>query len=167
MRGFVLVGGWPGSGKTTLSRALAASLGVDYLSKDDAKEALMDALGTPATVEESRRLGRAAVTVTLRLARGCRAAVIDSTWYPYAAPLVAALAGPLVELRCVLPVEVARSRYRARSRDRRHLDAVRTDAELWGDVVAPLGVGTLIEVDTEHPVQLARLTRRVREALGG
>ncbi len=35
---FVLVGGWPGSGKTTLSQALAAEFGIDCLSKDDFKE---------------------------------------------------------------------------------------------------------------------------------
>ena len=52
----MLVGGWPASGKTTLARALAVELGAPYLSKDEVKEALMDALGTPATVEESRRL---------------------------------------------------------------------------------------------------------------
>jgi len=34
----VLVGGWPGSGKTTLSQALAAEFGIDCLSKDDFKE---------------------------------------------------------------------------------------------------------------------------------
>jgi predicted kinase len=38
MEGFVLVGGWPGSGKTTLSRALAGELGFDGLSKDEFKE---------------------------------------------------------------------------------------------------------------------------------
>ena len=41
MRGYVLVGGWPASGKSTLSRALAVQLGVAYLSKDELKEALM------------------------------------------------------------------------------------------------------------------------------
>ncbi|MFT4296238.1 MAG: AAA family ATPase [Micropruina sp.] len=165
MRGFVLVGGWPGSGKTTLSRALAAALAVDYLAKDDAKEALMDALGAPHGVEESRRLGRAAVAATLRLAQGCRAAVIDSTWYPYTAPLVAALPGPFVELRCTVPVEVARRRYRSRLRDPRHLDADRSEAELWGSPVEPLGVGPLIEVDTAHHIAIDRLAERVRATL--
>ena len=64
----MLVGGWPASGKTTLARGLAAELGTSYLSKDEVKEALMDALGTPATVEESRRLGMAAVHAVLRVA---------------------------------------------------------------------------------------------------
>ena len=114
MRGYVLVGGWPASGKTTLSRALARELDVAYLSKDEVKEALMDMLGGPTSVPESRRLGRAAVAAVLRAARGCPAAVIDSTWYPYAAPLVDSPVGPFVEVRCQVDLDVARERYRRR-----------------------------------------------------
>ena len=104
MEGFVLVGGWPGSGKSTLSLALADELGIDCLAKDEFKEDLMDHSGAPATVEESRELGRAAVEATLRAAEGRTAAVIDSTWYPYALPLVRRLPGPFVEVRCRLDV---------------------------------------------------------------
>src|SRR6476469_2901115 len=100
MDGFVLVGGWRGSGKTTLSRALAAELGVACLSKDALKEALMNEAGAPDTVEESRARGRAAVEALLLAAQERTAAVVDSTWYPYSLPLVRRLAGPFVEVRC-------------------------------------------------------------------
>lgn len=129
MRAFLLVGGWPGSGKTTLSRALASELGIPCLSKDVVKEALMDALGAPSTVEESRELGRAAVFAVLGAARGCQGAVIDSTWYPYSEPLVRALPGPVVEVRCRIPLDLARDRYRNRFRDERYLDRLRIEAE--------------------------------------
>jgi predicted kinase len=165
MKGFVLVGGWPGSGKTTLSRGLASSLGVPYLSKDAVKESLMDALGAPASVEESRALGRAAVFAILRAAQGCQAAVIDSTWYSYSEPLVRALPGPVVKVRCRVPLEVARERYRTRLRDERHLDQLRTEAELWGSEVAPLGVGPLVEVTTNGPLDTAQLATYLRAAL--
>lgn len=165
MKAFVLVGGWPGSGKTTLSRALALELGIPYLSKDVLKEALMDALGAPATVEESRELGRAAVFAVLGAARGCHGAVIDSTWYPYSEPLVRALPGPVVEVRCKLPLDVARARYHDRIRDERHLDRLRIEAELWGSDVAPLGVGPLVEVNTGEPVDPANVADAVRSAL--
>ena len=135
VKGFVLVGGWPGSGKTTLSRALASSLDVPYLSKDAVKESLMDALGAPSSVEESRVLGRAAVFAVLRAAQGCQGAVIDSTWYPYSESLVRALPG------------------------------LRTEAELWGDEVAPLGVGPLVEVTTIRPVDAAQLATYLRASL--
>jgi len=162
---FVLVGGWPASGKTTLARALAAELDLAYLAKDEVKEALMDALGAPADVEESRRLGRAAVHALLRMARGCDGAVLDSTWLDYTRPLVAALRGPVVEVRCLATLEVVRARYVARVRDPRHLDAARTEDELWGQRVAPLGVGRLFEVDTCRPVDIPLVARCIGEAI--
>lgn len=165
MRGYVLVGGWPASGKTTLSRALARELDIAYLSKDEVKEALMDVLGEPPSVPESQRLGRAAVATVLSTARGCPAAVIDSTWYPYAAPLVDLLVGPFVEIRCQVDVDVARERYKRRRRDARHLDDQRTEDELWGEPVQPLGVGPLVVVDTTGPVDVPGVASQVRAAL--
>ena len=129
---YVLVGGWPGSGKTTLARALAPELGLAYLGKDDLKESLWEQLGAPTSVEDSRRLGEAAVRILLRLARDCPGAVIDSTWYAYTRPLVAQLPGRIVEVRCLVSIETARARYAARRRGAGHLDDQRTEAELWG-----------------------------------
>jgi predicted kinase len=165
MTGFVLVGGWPASGKSTLSRALAAELGIAYLAKDEVKEALTDQLGAPASVAESQRLGAAAVAAVLRVAQGCPGAVVDSTWYPYSLALVRQLPGPFVEVRCRLDVQLARERYRSRHRDERHLDDRRTEQELWGAEVEPLGVGPLIEVDTTGPVDVVALAGRVRAGL--
>lgn len=167
MKVFALVGGWPASGKTTLARALASELRIAYLSKDEMKEALMDQLGAPESIEESRRLGRAAVGAVLRAARGCPAAAIDSTWYPYSLPLVRELPGPFVEIRCRVGLDIARERYRTRRRDARHLDHVRTEDELWGTEVPPLGVGPLLEVDTGAPVDVNALARRVEELAAG
>ncbi|HSE08043.1 MAG TPA: AAA family ATPase [Nocardioidaceae bacterium] len=162
MVGFVLVGGWPASGKTTLARGLASELSVPYLSKDEVKEALMDALGAPSTVEASRELGRAAVSAVLRAAGGCTSAVIDSTWLPYSLPQVDELHGPFVEIRCRVDVQLARKRYHERVRDDRHLDRLRTEEELWGREVAPLGVGPVLAVDTAEPVDVPALAERVR-----
>lgn len=159
------MGGWPGSGKTTLSVALAAELGVPYLAKDVVKEALMDALGAPGDVEGSRALGRAAVHAVTAVAAQCPGAVVDSTWLPYALPLAQALPGPVVEVRCVVPVAVARERYRTRVRDPRHLDALRNSDELWGTEVAPLGLGPLLAVDTVGPVDVSAVAATVRTLL--
>jgi adenylate kinase family enzyme len=58
---FVLVAGQPGSGKTTLAGPLATKLRLPLIAEDVIKEVLMQTLGTPASVAESRVLGRAAV----------------------------------------------------------------------------------------------------------
>lgn len=163
---FVLVGGWPGSGKSTLAAALGPRLGLPVLMKDEVKEVLADGLGVPRTVAESRRLGRAAVLAVLRVACRCPGAVLDSTWFDYTRPLVAALPGPVVEVRCVVPMEVARSRYHARARGRHgsHLDLARDDAELWGEPVHPLGIGPLVEVDTAVPTDVPAVAADIRRA---
>jgi predicted kinase len=163
---FVLVGGWPAAGKSTLARALAEELAIPCLSKDAVKESLMDALGAPTTVEESRRLGEAAVRALLGLARECRdGAVIDSTWFAYTRPLVLGLPGSVVEVRCRTDLETVRQRHRGRVRDPRHLDDARTEDELWATEVPPLGVGPLVEVDTTDPVDVRALADRVRAAI--
>lgn len=121
----------------------------------------MDVLGAPTTVEESRDLGRAAVVATLRAASGCRPAVIDGTWFPASSPLVRRLQGPIVEIRCQAPIDVVRRRYQERVRDDRHLDHLRTEEELWGNEVPPLGVGPLLEIDTTQPVEIAVVSEQV------
>ena len=64
----------------------------------------------------------------------------------YALPLARSLPGRLAEVHCTVPRDLARARYRARAAGRHagHLDADRTDTELWGEPVRPLGVGPVI-----------------------
>jgi predicted kinase len=163
----VLVAGWPGSGKSTLAAALAARLGLPLLAKDEIKEALMDGLGRPQTVADSQRLGKAAVLTLLRVARHCPGAVLDSTWFDYALPLARTLPGRIVEVRCMVPVELAMARYRARTSRRHpgHLDADRGDAELWGAPSRPLGLGPVVTVDTSGPVDTAHLIAALAHVL--
>lgn len=166
----MLVGGPPGSGKTTLSVKLADELGLCLLSKDAVKDALMEALGRPADLEESRRLGRAAVHAVLASARTARpGSVIDSTWFDYARPLVARLEGPLIEVRCVLDEAEALRRYRARSAAGLggHLDAQRPLEELRDPELSQLlGVGPAVTVDTSGPVDVPALAARIRQLSG-
>ncbi|MBV9144249.1 MAG: hypothetical protein JO115_25580 [Pseudonocardiales bacterium] len=86
----------------------------------------------------------------LRVAQRCPGAVMDSTWFDYTRPLLTALPGQLVEVRCVISRQLARSRYyaRATSRHHGHLDLARSEEELWGQPSDPLGVGPLITVGT-------------------
>lgn len=74
--------------------------------------------------------------------------------------------GTIVEVRCRVPRDVARERHLRRARDERHLDGLRDEAELWGEEVAPLDLGPLLEVDTSGDVDVAGLAAVVRSALG-
>lgn len=164
---FVLVTGPPGSGKSTLAVPLAAELGLPLIAKDAIKEVLMDTLGTPATVEESRVLGRAAVGTMLAVAHASQGAVLESNFARYAIPSLKTLPGRIIEVRCHCPRDVALARYRARAADRHpgHLDALRDESELWNDeLLAPLGLGPRIEVDTAREVDLDSVAAEIRAA---
>jgi len=94
---FVLIAGPPGSGKTTLARPLASTLGLPLIAKD-------------AKVKE--------------------------------------LPGPIVEIRCRCPRQVALQRCRARS----------------AELLRSLGLGRLIDVDTTGDFDVASLAREVLRA---
>lgn len=58
----------------------------------------------------------------------------DSAGEGSALSLVRELPGPFEEIRCQVPIELVRQRYRERVRDDRHLDHLRSEEELWGEV---------------------------------
>jgi len=165
----VLVGGPPASGKSTLAAALAGELGLPLLSKDVVKDALMAALGAPRGRRDvpPDRACRGA----RRAARTARAgSVIDSTWFDYARPVVPALPGPVIEVRCELDEAEALRRYAARSAAGRggHLDALRTREELRDPaLLAPLGVGPVLRVDTSAPVDVRLVAAEIRRLAAG
>ncbi|WP_225850461.1 bifunctional aminoglycoside phosphotransferase/ATP-binding protein [Streptomyces sp. HPF1205] len=127
--GLTLVGGLPGSGKSTLSGALADRLGVTLLSSDRLRKELA---GIP--VEQSAAAGygeglytpeRTAETYAVLLERAAallragESVVLDATWSDpvqrEAAERVAESAGAdLVALRCHVPRDVAAARLRTR-----------------------------------------------------
>lgn len=167
---FVLVAGPPGSGKSTLAAALAPALGLPLIAKDDIKEALLDVLGAPTDVPDSQRLGRAAVMAMLTVAKSCPGAVLDSTFYPYTVEHLRQLRRPLIEVRCRCPREIVEARYAARSQSRHagHLDDQRSSGELWNvHLLEPLGLGSLIEVDTSQPVETAEVARQIQQQAAG
>lgn len=166
----MVVSGLPGSGKSTLGRQVASRLSFAFLDKDHYLEALFDS--EPSTSDRtclSRRADEHFIDDALNTDR----AVLVSFWRR---PELSATSGTptewlenlsdVVELFCHCPPAVAAQRFRARSRHRRHEDSLRTEDALVGQLTAlaalgPLGVGTLIRVDTMKPIDIETVVESI------
>jgi hypothetical protein len=96
-------------------------------------------------------------------------AVLDSTFFPYAFAQLRALPGPLVEVHCRCPREVAIARYTARSHGRHagHLDAQRQPGELWNEGnTRPTGIAPAVLVDTTTTVDVVAVVSQINELAG-
>jgi predicted kinase len=153
---YVVVSGLPGSGKTVVARPLAAALGMPLIVKDTIKEALWDALG-PGDLAWSRRIGAAAAETFWRVAADAGEGVLDNFFHRAFAHRLEGLAGPIIEVHCTCPPEVARDRYSTRRRHACHFDLVnvgRFDDWVRSDA-GPLDLGgPLLELDTSGPIDL-------------
>ena len=164
-RRLVYVSGAPGSGKTSLAVPLAAELGYALLSKDRIKETLHDAFGAPdSDLAWSRRLGGAAMELLWALAADAPAVVIEANFRPhsdYEKTKLSALAARPVEVHCACPPELAVQRYNARVTHPVH---VITTLQLndMAEYDRPVGIGTLVTVDTTVPVHLPTVAATVR-----
>ena len=125
----ILVGGHPGTGKSTVARGIAAPLDALVLRSDEVRKSLagLDPLTpAPAAVEEGLyRPAMTDATYTELLARARaglglgRTVVLDATWrdrrWRDAAGRVAeAATADLVELRCAAPLDLTLERIRRR-----------------------------------------------------
>lgn len=166
----LLVTGVPGAGKTTLGAALASALAVPFLSLDSVKEALYD----PGTGDVDRHRLRLAAEeeISTRLGVIDGGVVVDIWVAPgrdtdRVAALLRELDRNVIELICRVPPAVAVARYLRRQRSGPHLppdDATLQRIRDATDVLAPLGVGRCIELDTSRPVNVDQLVERLRSS---
>ncbi|HEX3100701.1 MAG TPA: hypothetical protein VHQ01_02855, partial [Pyrinomonadaceae bacterium] len=79
------------------------------------------------------------------------------------------LAGIVVEVHCICSPELAAERFLSRKRHEGHLDRFKTRPEVLSSfqhhaVLGPLGIGGLVEIDTEQPIDLENLIARIEKA---
>jgi predicted kinase len=170
-RRITLVSGAPGAGKTTLAAELAVALGVPLLAKDLIKETLWDALEAPVgDLGWSRRLGAASMELLWALAERFPAVILEANFRlrsAYEQSRILALSPHVVEVYCWCPPEVAAARYAARAAGPTHHPAhvLPTLApSLLEEFDRPVGVGTLIAVDTTTALDVAAIAQAVRRA---
>ncbi len=170
-RRVVVVSGAPGAGKTTLAAGLAAGLGLPMIAKDAIKEAIWDAMGPPeGDLEWSRRIGGAAMEALWALAQSGDV-LLEANFRPHSPHEQArlrALGARIVEVHCWCPPEVAARRYAERAKDpARHRAHVlpALDASFLAEFDEPMGVGSVIVVDTTAPLDVDALVERVAAEL--
>jgi predicted kinase len=176
----LIVTGPPASGKSSLGRQLAASLGLPLLSKDLFKESLFDSLGW-GDREWSRRLGGASMQLLYRSAEALleagQSVAIEAPFRAEwdTAPLRALgerFACQLVQVVCCTPgpllVERFRRRIESGERHPGHTDPARLEHELarllaerWDALELD---GPVLHVDTSGgSVDVAGLVAAIRE----
>lgn len=162
----ILVTGAPASGKSTITARLAADLRLPLFAKDDVKELLADSLDVSG-FDWSRRAGKTSFFLldwlAVRLLSAGQSVILEANFdrrylnewgFPKTAAEVQAR---IVEIFCRAEPPVLIQRYTERfesggrhpiHHDREHLEGTLRE-EIAGDKFSePLGLGTIIEVDT-------------------
>ena len=161
----VVVSGIPGSGKSTLGKALAQRLSVPFFDKDDILESLFDNIGT-GDAEWRRRLSRASDDIFRIVVSSQSDCVATSFWrHPLSDSIESGT--PIdwllsefedcLEVYCKCDPVLAATRFLERTRHPGHLDSERYTgiAELEAYLReqyarGPLNVGRQITVNTEN-----------------
>jgi uncharacterized protein len=170
----VLVGGLPGTGKSTLARGLADTLGFTLLRSDVVRKELTevpDEAPAPASfaagIYAPRTTDRTYETLLdraeLLLSHG-ESVILDASWSARerrqrARRLATHTSSQLVELRCVCPRSVADDRLRVRQHQRDASDATPEVAALMADRFAEWPEASEIATDRSESASLEEASR--------
>ena len=159
----ILVGGGPGTGKTTLSKGLSEQIDAQVISTDDIRRQLQEAgslLGAAGELgkglyspENVAKVYDEVLRQAELLLRRGTSVILDGTWRDQlqrerARKLAADNAVPLVELTCSLPLEVAATRIQ---------DRVESSSDATPQIAAALGTNRSLSsgeyhIDTGRPL---------------
>jgi predicted kinase len=171
-RKLALMTGYPASGKSTLARSLARNLQFGYVSKDEIRELIFDAMGFRAGDHEaSLATGQAAWAIFWMMAHRGRDLVLDSNikpMDPYELAQAQAISGLVAEIHCRCPSTLAQQRYFDRQTASGHgsIRTVHLTDERLALYEGSLGLKHRIEVDTSGPVETQAVIRVLQETLG-
>ena len=169
-----MVSGAPGTGKSTIARALGTDLRFPVLSLDPVKEALADVLGL-GDEDWSNRVGDAAAEVVFRLASAFPDAVAEGWWRGARRDRALDEFAGAIEVFCYCDPQLAGDRAAARIGHGRHpihrdvINPAMADRVAWlAESVKPLELAaTLVKADAGEPGASDRAVAAVRAALRG
>jgi shikimate kinase len=169
----VIVSGLPASGKSTLSRTLAAALSLTLIDKDVILEGLFEMLGT-GDADWRQKLSRGSDEILRRLVKSSAGAVVTSFWRHHlmkgnsGTPThwISSASQRIVEVYCVCDPEIAAARFVTRQRHPGHLDTSKPLEEVMSDFrllsrMGPLRIGRLVQVNTSGNVDVRAIGTQV------
>jgi glucokinase len=170
----IIVSGIPASGKSRMGRAIADALALEFLDKDDFLEELFNTRGI-GDARWRNELSRAADNMLRDRALNSAGAVITSWWrHPRSqvdsgTPIdwLGSLSNISLEIHCVCDPAIAAERFLRRARHEGHLDRFKNRDELLMNfkqqfALGPLSVATVVEVNTNHAVEVSTLISRIQ-----
>jgi len=173
----IVITGLPAGGKTTVAKRIAVGLNWPLLDKDDFLENLF-ASASVESFDDRRRLSKLSDEAFQAAAKMHSNAVLVSHWRPIVGrkntgtdpDFVNEHFDKIIEVHCVCSVETAAKRFRTRIRHHGHMDKRKSEEDVKRQIQLlskgyPLGIGFPISVETENPVDYARLLSQIKSEI--
>lgn len=177
LNSYIVLSGLPASGKSSLGGLLSSSLDIPLIDQDHYLEGLFESMGT-GDLAWRKQLSDKADIMFRQAAMQSPGAIITAWWHHPKSPSLMGtptewlnnLPGKILEVHCACRPETAAQRFLFRKRHPGHLDQKLSHSYLVSAfkdqaMLGPLGVGTLLTVNTEVPVDFAQLLEAVNQAL--